>query len=125
MLKSTNPFGGFPTDNIDKAREFYQDTLGLKVTENEMGILELHTQGNNPIIIYSKTNHEPANFTVLNFPVKDIEAVVDMLIQKYVVFEQYDEPIKTDIKGIYTSDQGPKIAWFKDPAGNILSIIEE
>jgi predicted enzyme related to lactoylglutathione lyase len=125
MLKFNHIFSGFSTNNLKKAREFYLTTLGLNVNETEMGILELHTGGNNPVIIYPKPNHEPATFTVLNFMVKDIEEAVDELIRKKVVFEQYEEPIKTDAKGICRNDRGPYIAWFKDPAGNILSLIQE
>ena len=125
MLKTTKAFSGFSTDDIQKAKGFYQDTLGLKVIEAEMGILELHTVGNNPIVIYPKPDHVPATFTVLNFAVIDIEKMVDQLIAKGIVFEQYTGDIATDEKGICWSSEGPNIAWFKDPAGNILSIIEE
>ena len=125
MLKKNKTFSGFSTDDIHKAKDFYNHTLGLEVTESEMGILELHTEGNNPIVIYPKPNHVPATFTVLNFLVKDIEKMVDQLIAKGIVFERYTGEIATDAKGISRDNGGPNIAWFKDPAGNILSIIEE
>jgi catechol 2,3-dioxygenase-like lactoylglutathione lyase family enzyme len=124
MFRQTKAFSGFSVDNIQKAREFYGNTLGLAVKDNPMGHLELHIEGNNPIIIYPKPNHMPATFTVLNFPVPEIEKAVDDLAQKGVSFEQYKGEIKTDAKGIHRGDGGPKIAWFKDPAGNILSVLE-
>jgi catechol 2,3-dioxygenase-like lactoylglutathione lyase family enzyme len=125
MLKYTNAFSGFSVDNLEKAKAFYVGKLGLTVTENPMGLLELHIDGNQPMIVYPKPNHEPATFTILNFKVRDIEKTVDELIEKGVVFEQYNDPIKTNERGILRGDRGPAIAWFKDPAGNILSIIEE
>ena len=125
MLKETSVFSGFSTNDIPKSREFYQNILGLEVTETEMGILQIYTAGNNPIVIYPKENHVPATFTVLNFSVPDIESTVNQLISKGITFEQYNDPIKTDEKGICWNDESPNIAWFRDPAGNILSIIEE
>lgn len=129
MLKDTYTFNSFTTDDLEASKKFYADTLGLKVVENEMGILEIRAAGNNQFIIYPKgEHHQPANFTVLNFSVKDIEKVVDHLIGKSITFEQYPEPMKTDEKGICWhpgDNKGPSIAWFKDPAGNILSLIEE
>jgi predicted enzyme related to lactoylglutathione lyase len=125
MLKKNKAFSGFSTNDIKKAKTFYSQTLGLEVKENDMGILELHTEGNSPIVIYPKPNHVPATFTVLNFFVKDIEEMVDQLTSKGIVFEQYTGDIATDAKGISRNNGGPNIAWFKDPAGNILSIIEE
>src|SRR5688500_3278011 len=106
-------FSGFSTNDLNKARDFYQHTLGLTLKENEMGLLELHTEGNNPIIIYYKPDHVPATFTVLNFPVTDIEKTVGELIAKGITFEQYKGDIATDEKGICRSDKGPNIAWFK------------
>jgi catechol 2,3-dioxygenase-like lactoylglutathione lyase family enzyme len=126
MLKNSKSFSGFSVDNIDKARAFYSDTLGLEVRENPMGILELHLKGNNGIVIYPKKEHEPASFTILNFPVENIELAVDHFIGKGIRFEQYSGELQTDSKGICKSEGGkPYIAWFKDPAGNILSLIEE
>ena len=123
MLQKSKAFSGFSVDNIKKAKTFYQDTLGLKVKNNPMGLLELHIEGGNPILVYPKPNHVPATFTVLNFPVDDIEKAVDELAAKGIVFEQYEE-LNTDKKGISRSDEGPNIAWFKDLAGNILSVLE-
>lgn len=127
MFKDVKAFSGFSVDDLQKAKEFYGETLGLKVTEMpEMGMLELHINGNNTIIVYQKDNHVPATFTILNFPVEDVERAVDALTEKGVTFEKYDEGmLKTDEKGIARSNGGPTIAWFKDPAGNFLSVLEE
>ncbi len=126
MLKNSKAFSGFSVNDIQKAKEFYSEILGLEVKDNPMGLLELNTEGVNRVIIYPKPNHVPATFTILNFPVKNIDESVDELIKKGITFEQYDGPIKTDEKGICRSGgKGPNIAWFKDPAGNILSLIEE
>ncbi|GGF34369.1 VOC family protein [Echinicola rosea] len=125
MLSTSTAFSSFSVKDIKKARHFYGDKLGLTVTTNSMGILEVETTGNQPIIIYPKPDHQPAVFTVLNFLVDDIEKAVDALIAKGIVFEQYTGDIQTDAKGICRSDQGPQVAWFKDPEGNILSVLEE
>ncbi len=126
MLKDAYTFNSFSTNDLKATKRFYQEILGLHVVENEMGILEIQAAGSNKFVIYPKgTNHQPANFTVLNFEVKEIERVVDQLIAKGITFEQYQEPIKTDEKGICWQENSPTIAWFKDPAGNILSLIEE
>lgn len=128
MLKDSHTFNSYSTDDIESSKKFYGETLGLEVFENEMGILEIKVAGSNKFVIYPKENHRPATFTVLNFEVKDIEQEVDNLISKGIVFEQYPEPLKTDTKGICWPPQDknwPTIAWFKDPAGNILSLIEE
>lgn len=123
MFKDTKAFSGFSVDDLQKAKQFYGDTLGLEVTENAMGILELHISGGSKIIIYPKPNHTPASFTILNFPVDDVEKAVDELTAKGIKFEQYDlGSMKTNEKGIVRG-QGPDIAWFKDPAGNILSVL--
>jgi len=124
MLDKAKAFSSFSVDDLQKAKQFYGETLGLDVKEGMMGILELKIYGNdNNIIIYPKPNHEPATFTILNFPVADVEKTVDELTAKGIKFEHYDfGEIKTDEKGIMRG-QGPEIAWFKDPAGNILSII--
>jgi catechol 2,3-dioxygenase-like lactoylglutathione lyase family enzyme len=121
MLETNKAFSSFSVDDLQKAKEFYAQTLGLKVKESKEG-LELHP-GENDVFIYPKPNHEPATFTVLNFLVSDIDAAVDDLKKKGVQFEQYDGEIKTDAKGIHRNG-GPTIAWFKDPAGNILSVLE-
>ena len=125
MLKNSKAFSSFSVDDLEKAKDFYQNTLGLDVREGLMGILELRTLDSSPILIYPKQNHIPASFTVLNFTVESVEDAVGILSNKGVQFEHYDEEnLKTDEKGISRSE-GPVIAWFKDPAGNILSILEE
>ena len=124
MLEASKAFSGFSANDIGKAKEFYGETLGLKVSESH-GLLTLHLAGGNNVLIYPKPNHVPATFTVLNFPVKDVDQAVDELTKRGVRFEIYDLPdIKTDKKGIMRG-KGPTIAWFKDPAGNILSVLEQ
>ncbi|BAU53586.1 VOC family protein [Mucilaginibacter gotjawali] len=126
MFKDTKAFSGFSVNDMQKAMEFYQGKLGIEISESEMGILTLHISGGSKIIIYPRPNHEPAAFTILNFPVNDVEKTVDELIAAGITFEQYGEPIKTDAKGILRGNgRGPDIAWFKDPAGNILSVLKE
>jgi predicted enzyme related to lactoylglutathione lyase len=125
MFTHTKAFSGFSSDNIQKAKLFYGDILGLVVKDGPMGILELHIEGSTPIIVYPKPNHVAATFTVLNFPVPDIDAAVDALSRKGIVFEQYGGEIGTDGKGVSRNNGGPAIAWFKDPAGNILSVIQQ
>jgi catechol 2,3-dioxygenase-like lactoylglutathione lyase family enzyme len=123
MLRDSRAFSGFSADDIQKAREFYSRTLGLEVSESH-GLLTLHLTGGTSILIYPKPNHTPATFTVLNFPVDNVDKTVDELTERGVRFEHYDEPnLKTDEKGICRG-QGPTIAWFRDPAGNILSVLE-
>ncbi|CAN5368513.1 VOC family protein [soil metagenome] len=123
MLQHSKAFSGFSVDDISKAKDFYGKILGLTVSESDMGILELKFEGGNRIIIYPKANHTPATFTVLNFPVDDIEKAVEELKTRGVKFEQYKGELKTDEKDIFRGG-GPLIAWFKDPAGNILSVLE-
>ena len=123
MLENSKAFSGFAAGDFGKVKEFYTKTLGLKVTE-EHGLLTLHLAGGNNVLIYPKPNHVPATFTVLNFPVDDIDRAVEELSKRGVRFEKYNGPeIKTDEKGIMRGN-GPTIAWFKDPAGNILSVLE-
>jgi catechol 2,3-dioxygenase-like lactoylglutathione lyase family enzyme len=122
MLETNKVFASFSVDDLQQAQEFYAQTLGLKIKESKEG-LELHS-GETTVFIYPKPNHKPATFTVLNFLVSNIEATVDELKEKGVHFEHYDGEIKTDAKGIHR-DGGPTIAWFKDPAGNILSVLEK
>ena len=123
MLEKSKAFSGFAAGDIDKVKEFYGKTLGLKVTE-EHGLLTLHLAGGNNVLIYPKPDYVPATFTVLNFPVDDVGQAVDELTRHGVRFEKYNGPeIKTDEKGIMRGN-GPTIAWFKDPAGNILSVLE-
>jgi predicted enzyme related to lactoylglutathione lyase len=122
MFKNTKAFSSFSVDDIQKAKKFYGQTLDLNVSETKEG-LGIKLAGGGEVFMYPKPNHQAATFTVLNFPVDDLEAAVDQLTKLGVVFEHYNEPIKTDDKGIHRND-GPKIAWFKDPAGNILSVLE-
>jgi catechol 2,3-dioxygenase-like lactoylglutathione lyase family enzyme len=124
MLKESKAFSGFSVNDIQKAKDFYGRILGLQVSESH-GLLTLQLAGGNKVLIYPKVNHAPATFTVLNFPVENVDESVDELAKRGVRFEIYDESdIKTDEKGIMRGN-GPTIAWFKDPAGNVLSVIEE
>lgn len=125
MLKKSKAFSGFSVDDIAVAKSFYQDVLGLDVEEEDMGILAIHLSGGGEVIIYPKENHVAASFTVLNFPVEDIEQAVEGLRSKGITFEQYTGEIETDEQGICRASGGPLIAWFKDPAGNILSVLQE
>jgi catechol 2,3-dioxygenase-like lactoylglutathione lyase family enzyme len=122
MFKDTKAFSGFSVDDLEKAKQFYGETLGLEVSE-ENGLLGLQLAGGTRILIYPKDNHTPATFTILNFPVDDIEQAVDELRKAGVPFESYEGDLKTDEKGIFRGG-GPLIAWFRDPAGNILSVLE-
>jgi catechol 2,3-dioxygenase-like lactoylglutathione lyase family enzyme len=124
MLRASNAFSGFSVNDIPKAKKFYGDVLGLKVSEDH-DILTLHLANGGSVIAYPKPNHEPATFTILNFPVPDVDKTVDELKKRGVRFEHYDtKDLKTDEKGVMRGN-GPTIAWFKDPAGNILSVIDE
>jgi catechol 2,3-dioxygenase-like lactoylglutathione lyase family enzyme len=120
MLENSKAFSGFSVDDVSKAQKFYGETLGLRVSE-ENGMLQLQIAGDREILVYPKEDHAPAVFTILNFPVDDIDEAVDGLVGRGVEFERY-EGFGQDEKGIMR-DQGPDIAWFKDPAGNILSVI--
>ncbi|SDC63312.1 Catechol 2,3-dioxygenase [Cupriavidus sp. YR651] len=123
MLKDSQAFSSFSVNDIPLARDFYANTLGLDVTE-EHGLLTLHLAGGNRVLLYPKSNHAPATFTVLNFPVESVDKTVEALMQRGVRFEMYDQPgLKTDARGIMRGN-GPTIAWFRDPAGNILSVLE-
>ena len=122
MLENSKAFSGFAAPDIDKEKEFYSQTLGLKTSEDH-GLLRLHLAGGNNVLIYPKPDHTPATYTVLNFPVDDVDLAVDELKDRGVEFERYNrENLKTDEKGIMRGN-GPTIAWFKDPAGNILSVL--
>jgi catechol 2,3-dioxygenase-like lactoylglutathione lyase family enzyme len=124
MFKDTKAFSGFSVSDLQEAQEFYGKTLGLDVSE-AYGLLQLHIAGGTTILMYPKENHTPATFTILNFPVANIEQAVDELARRGVHFESYhDGDLVTDEKGIFRG-QGPKIAWFKDPADNILSVLEQ
>jgi catechol 2,3-dioxygenase-like lactoylglutathione lyase family enzyme len=122
MFTNTKAFSGFAVDDVQKAKKFYDETLGLKVSE-EHGLLRLHIAGGWDILAYPKPDHTPATFTILNFPVEDIDKAVDELTERGVRFERYDG-FDMDEKGIFRGG-GPLIAWFKDPAGNILSVLQE
>lgn len=126
LLKNSKAFSGFSVNDTEKSREFYGRILELEVEPTPMpGLLHLHLAGGNTVLIYPKPNHEPASYTILNFPVADVEQTVDELTAKGVIFERYNTGyLVTDEKGIMRG-YGPTIAWFKDPAGNILSVIEE
>jgi catechol 2,3-dioxygenase-like lactoylglutathione lyase family enzyme len=127
MLKDSPAFSGFSVNDLQAAKRFYGETLGLEVVEeSEAGypLLSLHLNGGGRVLIYPKPNHSAATFTVLNFPVADVEKTVDELTRKGVKFEQYSGPIKTDAKGISRAGDHA-IAWFKDPAGNVLSVVQK
>jgi predicted enzyme related to lactoylglutathione lyase len=125
VFKNAHAFSSFSVDDTQKAKEFYSQVLGLEVSEIMTCLLKLHISGGNKVIIYPKPNHIPATFTVLNFPVDNVEKTVEELTKRGVHFEIYNQAdLKTDDKGICRGE-GPTIAWFKDPAGNILSILEE
>ena len=123
MLENSEAFSGFAAPDLGQAKQFYGDTLGLKVTELEEGnLLQLEIAGGRNVLLYVKPDHAPGNYTILNFPVDDIDAVVDGLTERGVQFERYDD-FDQDDKGIFRGE-GPLIAWFKDPFGNILSVIK-
>ncbi len=126
MFKDSKAFSSFSVDDIQKAKKFYGQTLGLEVSESYGGrLLEIHIAGGRYILMYPKANHTPATFTILNFPVDNLEHAMDDLTKLGVRFEIYNEgDLKTDEKGISLSGDGPKVAWFKDPAGNVLSVLE-
>jgi catechol 2,3-dioxygenase-like lactoylglutathione lyase family enzyme len=123
MIDAANAFHGFAVPDTAAARAFYTDVLGLEVTgDSEM--LQLHVGGGTPTLVYPKPDHVPATYTVLNFPVSDVEAAVDDLSARGVRFERYEgTPVETDEKGVFRGG-GPLIAWFTDPAGNVFSVIE-
>jgi len=124
MLATSKAFSGFSADDIAAERLFYGDVLGLDVTESN-GMLTLHLGSGADVLVYPKRDHQPATFTVVNFPVDDIESVVDALVAKGVVLEKYAQmAAATDERGIFRGG-GPYIAWFKDPAGNVLSVLQE
>ena len=122
MFENTKAFSGFSVDDVQEAKTFYSETLGLRVSE-EYGMLSLHIAGEWDILVYPKPNHTPATFTILNFPVDDIDKAVDELVERGVRFEWYDG-FEMDEKGIFRGG-GPLIAWFKDPAGNVLSVLQD
>jgi catechol 2,3-dioxygenase-like lactoylglutathione lyase family enzyme len=121
MFENTKAFSGFAVDDVEQARAFYGDTLGIRISD-ESGMLVLHLAGDRDVLVYPKPDHTPATYTILNFPVADVDAAVDELTARGVAFERYDG-IEQDEKGI-VRDQCPDIAWFRDPAGNILSVLK-
>ncbi|HJV04900.1 MAG TPA: VOC family protein [Actinomycetota bacterium] len=123
MLTYSPFYAGFAVDDSDAAKRFYAETLGVDVIDLGGGLFSLRAQNGYAVLVYPKPDHEPAGHTILNFPVEDIETTVDGLAERGVKFEHYDQgPIKTNEKGI--AQPGPKQAWFRDPAGNILSVVE-
>jgi catechol 2,3-dioxygenase-like lactoylglutathione lyase family enzyme len=122
MIDTSKAFSGFSVDDVSAAREFYEKTLGMTVAEQN-GMLQLTVAGGAQVLVYPKPNHEPASFTILNFPVPDVEAAVDELTSRGISFLRY-EGFDQDDKGIFRGG-GPLIAWFSDPAANVLSVIQE
>ncbi len=126
MFRHLNAFSSFSVDDIEKAKQFYGGELNLETSDGGMGTLELHIGGGVKVMVYPKPDHVPATFTILNFLVENIDEAVDELNKAGVAFEHYEqEGIRTDEKGISREEGGPFIAWFKDPAGNIISVLEE
>jgi catechol 2,3-dioxygenase-like lactoylglutathione lyase family enzyme len=125
MFANTKAFSGFAVDDLQKAREFYGETLGLEtsVLDEEYGLMTLHLAGDRDTLVYQQPNSTPATYTILNFPVEDIDEAVDELAARGVRFERY-EGSEQDEKGIFRGG-GPYIAWFKDPSGNVLSVLQE
>jgi predicted enzyme related to lactoylglutathione lyase len=125
MFENTKAYSGFAVDDLETARRFYSETLGVRTTvlDEENGLLSLHIAGDRDTLVYVKPDHRPANYTILNFPVEDIDEAADRLAQRGVTFERY-QGFEQDEKGV-ARGPGPKIAWFKDPAGNILAVLEE
>lgn len=124
MFQQTKAFSGFSVDDVPRAQEFYGETLGLRVSE-ENGILTLHLAGGGEVIVYPKPDHTPAAFTILNFPVADIDGAVAALAERGVSFEHYaGTEMATDDSGVFRGG-GPLIAWFTDPAGNVLSVLQD
>ena len=122
MFATTKAYSGFAVDDVEKAREFYGETLGLETSVGDY-LMTLHLAGGRDTLVYPKPDHEPASYTILNFPVDDIEKAADELTARGVEFERYDG-FEQDEKGISRSP-GPQIAWFRDPAGNIISVLQE
>ncbi|SCG70609.1 VOC family protein [Micromonospora coxensis] len=125
MFRDTKAFSGFSVDDTDRAQQFYAETLGLRVSRDDAmgGMLTLHLAGDRPVLVYPKADHVPATYTVLNFPVEDVERAVDELTARGVRFTRY-EGMPQDDKGIMRGN-GPDIAWFTDPAGNVLSVLAQ
>lgn len=125
MFSNNQSFSSYSVDDLDAARDFYTDKLGLKVEKTEMGTLDVKLGTGQSVMLYPKPNHEPATFTVLNFIVADVEKAVDDLTAAGIEMEHYDIPdIKQDARGIARDENGPAIAWFKDPAGNTIAVFQ-
>jgi catechol 2,3-dioxygenase-like lactoylglutathione lyase family enzyme len=122
VFAETKAFSGFAVPDLAEARAFYEGTLGLRVSEDN-DLLTLHLAGDRDTLVYPKPDHVPATYTILNFPVEDVEAAIDTLRERGVQFERYDG-MEQDERGISLDPNGPRIAWFTDPAGNILSVLE-
>jgi len=124
VLEHSRAFSGIAVRDLEQARRFYGEVLGVAVEDGEMGLLVLRLAGDRPVLLYPKPDHVPATYTVLNFPVDDVEATVDALTARGVGFERYEgTPTQTDAKGVFRGG-GPLIAWFTDPSGNVLSVIQ-
>jgi catechol 2,3-dioxygenase-like lactoylglutathione lyase family enzyme len=124
VLGNSKAFSGIAVRDMEEARRFYADVLGVRVEDGDMGMLVLRLGGDRPVLLYPKADHEPATYTVLNFPVDDVEGAVDALTGRGVVFERYEgTATETDAKGVFRGG-GPLIAWFTDPSGNVLSVIQ-
>ena len=125
MFKDSKAFSGFAVKDLAAAKAFYGGTLGLDARDGPMDLLELHLAGGATILVYPKDDHVPATYTILNFPVPDVEAAVDKLVSSGMKMEQYGGDFGQDEKGIARDPNGPAIAWFKDPSGNILAVLDE
>jgi catechol 2,3-dioxygenase-like lactoylglutathione lyase family enzyme len=125
MFKDSNAFSGFAVKDLAAAKSFYGDTLGLDARDGPMGMLELHLGNGAVVLVYPKEDHEPANYTMLNLQVKDVDAAVDQLTKAGVRMERYGPDFGQDEKGIARDERGPTIAWFKDPSGNIIAVLDE
>ena len=128
MLRNSKAFSSFAVRDLDAARKFYVQTLGLEVSDvpGMKGVMQLNLAGGVKVFVYPKPDHAPASYTVLNFPVEDVERSVDALVERGVRFEIYEDgPVKTNSKGIASGGGGPRMAWFRDPSGNILSVLDQ
>ena len=125
MFKDSNAFSGFAVKDLAAAKSFYGDTLGLDARDGPMDMLELHLGNGAVVLVYPKEDHEPGNYTMLNLQVKDVDAAVDQLTKAGVRMEHYGADFGQDEKGISRDERGPTIAWFKDPSGNIIAVLDE
>ena len=125
MFKDSKAYSGFAVKDLDAAKSFYGETLGLDTRDGPMGMLELHLGSGAVVLVYPKDDHQPANYTILNLPVKDVDAAVDQLTRAGVKMEHYGADFGQDEKGIARGNEGPTIAWFTDPSGNIIAVLDE